>query len=202
MVADDLEAVGIPTELRPLPLEEYEAFVVSGDQELFSFGWIGAYRSPGRVPGAAVRRVGQRQPHQLPVEPGGRPARGGPRQHRRRQNTERWALAERLVLRPTWSSRSPSSAPKPWSRAVSQGLQHAVDGTVDWTAGEPRALTLGGWPPLRGPCTVTSPQGRPRGPRRSGGIGRRASLRGWCPQGRGGSSPPSDTNRCSINVPT
>ena len=29
--------------------------------------------------------------------------------------------------------------------------------------------------------------------RRSGGIGRRASLRGWCPQGRGGSSPPSDT---------
>ena len=34
-----------------------------------------------------------------------------------------------------------------------------------------------------------------RWPRRSGGIGRRASLRGWCPQGRGGSSPPSDTNR-------
>ena len=33
--------------------------------------------------------------------------------------------------------------------------------------------------------------------RRSGGIGRRASLRGWCPQGRGGSSPPSDTHfRC------
>src|SRR5438445_13682687 len=31
------------------------------------------------------------------------------------------------------------------------------------------------------------------GPRRSGGIGRRASLRGWCPTGRGGSSPPSDT---------
>jgi hypothetical protein len=31
------------------------------------------------------------------------------------------------------------------------------------------------------------------GSRRSGGIGRRASLRGWCPQGRGGSSPPSDT---------
>jgi hypothetical protein len=29
---------------------------------------------------------------------------------------------------------------------------------------------------------------------RSGGIGRRASLRGWCPQGRGGSSPPSDTH--------
>jgi ABC-type transport system substrate-binding protein len=32
-------------------------------------------------------------------------------------------------------------------------------------------------------------------PRRSGGIGRRASLRGWCPQGRAGSSPASDTIR-------
>ena len=31
-------------------------------------------------------------------------------------------------------------------------------------------------------------------PRRSGGIGRRARLRIWCPQGCGGSSPPSDTN--------
>ena len=33
-------------------------------------------------------------------------------------------------------------------------------------------------------------------PRRSGGIGRRASLRSWCPKGRGGSSPPSDTVWC------
>ena len=39
------------------------------------------------------------------------------------------------------------------------------------------------WPPIRG-----DPE-----PRRSGGIGRRASLRSWCPQGCGGSSPPSDT---------
>lgn len=34
-----------------------------------------------------------------------------------------------------------------------------------------------------------------QGPRRSGGIGRRASLRGWCPKGCGGSSPPSDTTQ-------
>ncbi len=31
--------------------------------------------------------------------------------------------------------------------------------------------------------------------RGGGGIGRRASLRGWCPQGRGGSSPPHRTGR-------
>ena len=37
-------------------------------------------------------------------------------------------------------------------------------------------------------------------PRRSGGIGRRASLRGWCPTGRGGSSPPSDTFAMSRDI--
>jgi ABC-type transport system substrate-binding protein len=46
LVAKDLEDVGIPTELRPKPLKDYKSFVVTGDQELFSFGWIGAYRSP------------------------------------------------------------------------------------------------------------------------------------------------------------
>lgn len=46
MVADDLQEAGIPTTLRPKPLEEYKAFVVSGAQELFSFGWIGGYVSP------------------------------------------------------------------------------------------------------------------------------------------------------------
>jgi ABC-type transport system substrate-binding protein len=46
IVASDLQAVGIPTQLRPKPLEEYKRFVVSGGQELFSFGWIGGYGSP------------------------------------------------------------------------------------------------------------------------------------------------------------
>jgi ABC-type transport system substrate-binding protein len=46
IIADGLGAAGIPTQLRPKPLEEYKAFVVSGAQELFSFGWIGAYASP------------------------------------------------------------------------------------------------------------------------------------------------------------
>lgn len=46
LVAEQLDTVGIPTELRPKPREEYEQFVVSGAQELFSFGWIGTYVSP------------------------------------------------------------------------------------------------------------------------------------------------------------
>lgn len=46
LVAAQLAEVGIPTELRPKPLAAYEQFVVSGAQELFSFGWIGGYASP------------------------------------------------------------------------------------------------------------------------------------------------------------
>lgn len=46
IVAADLLDVGIPTQLRPKPLDEYKRFVVSGGQELFSFGWIGGYGSP------------------------------------------------------------------------------------------------------------------------------------------------------------
>ncbi|MEO7429323.1 MAG: ABC transporter substrate-binding protein, partial [Acidimicrobiales bacterium] len=46
IVAHDLTAVGIPSTLRPKPLDEYKRFVVSGGQELFSFGWIGGYGSP------------------------------------------------------------------------------------------------------------------------------------------------------------
>jgi ABC-type transport system substrate-binding protein len=41
-----LEEVGIPATLRAKPLEEYQAFAVSGDQELFRLGWIAAYPSP------------------------------------------------------------------------------------------------------------------------------------------------------------
>ena len=45
-VAEDLEAVGIPVELRPHDRDEYRSFVASGDQQLFSLGWIGGYASP------------------------------------------------------------------------------------------------------------------------------------------------------------
>jgi ABC-type transport system substrate-binding protein len=46
LVATELGAVGVPTTLRAKPFDEYKAFVVTGAQELFSFGWIGGYASP------------------------------------------------------------------------------------------------------------------------------------------------------------
>ena len=46
IVEQNLEAVGIPVTLRPKPPQEYEQFLVSGQQQLFRLGWIGAYPSP------------------------------------------------------------------------------------------------------------------------------------------------------------
>ena len=133
LVADDLDAVGIPTELRPLPLDEYETFVVSGDQQLFSFGWIGAYRSPDAylMPlfGASANdNLTNFRANQVDDLLEGARASGDAA-----RNAERWALAERLVLQahvvvPIAQFRTQSVV----SDRV-EGLRHAVDGTVDWT---------------------------------------------------------------------
>jgi oligopeptide transport system substrate-binding protein len=41
-----LADAGIKATLRPKPLKDYQAFAVSGQQELFRLGWIGAFPSP------------------------------------------------------------------------------------------------------------------------------------------------------------
>jgi peptide/nickel transport system substrate-binding protein len=45
-IARDLTEVGIPTELRSHPLDEYRQFVVRSEQELFFFGWVGVGETP------------------------------------------------------------------------------------------------------------------------------------------------------------
>lgn len=42
----NLQAVGIPASLRARPIAEYQAFAVSGQQQLFRLGWIAPYASP------------------------------------------------------------------------------------------------------------------------------------------------------------
>jgi oligopeptide transport system substrate-binding protein len=46
IIEQNLEAAGIPASQRPKPFAEYQTFAASGQQELFSFGWIGLYNSP------------------------------------------------------------------------------------------------------------------------------------------------------------
>ena len=45
-IAADLGAVGIPTNKRPLPPDQYDPFVVSGQEALFRLGTLGVYPSP------------------------------------------------------------------------------------------------------------------------------------------------------------
>ena len=41
----DLEAVGVTAATRSRPFNEYGSFIVSGQQEMFRYGWVGAYPS-------------------------------------------------------------------------------------------------------------------------------------------------------------
>ena len=133
MVAEDLEAVGIPTELRPKPLDEYEAFVASGDQQLFSFGWIGAYRSPDAylVPlffaSADDNLTSYRSSEVDQLLRDARRSTSAPR------NVRRWSLAERHVLLAHVVVPIAQFRTQVVVADRVQGLRHAVDGTVDWT---------------------------------------------------------------------
>ncbi|HEX4979580.1 MAG TPA: ABC transporter substrate-binding protein [Acidimicrobiales bacterium] len=48
-IEDDLEAVGLVVTLRPKPLDDYERFAVTGEQDLFRLGWIAPYASSDAV---------------------------------------------------------------------------------------------------------------------------------------------------------
>lgn len=133
IIASDLEEVGIPTELRPLPLEEYKRFVVSGGQELFSFGWIGAYGSPDAylapLFGSAANdnltdyRSAQVDGLLTQARSGTDPA----------QNAERWVEAEAQILEAAVVVPIAQFRTQVVVAERVQGFAHAADGTVDWS---------------------------------------------------------------------
>ena len=132
IVADSLEAVGIPTELRSRPLEEYKAFVVSGEQELFSFGWIGAYSSPDAYlaplfGSAANDNLTRYRSAAVDGFLEGARASRNPE-----KNAERWATTEKAVLEASVVVPIAQFRTQVVIADRVQGLRHAVDGTVDW----------------------------------------------------------------------
>jgi ABC-type oligopeptide transport system substrate-binding subunit len=134
MVADDLDEVGIPTELRAKPLDEYETFVVSGDQELFSFGWIGAYQSPDAYLAPLFgSSANDNLTNYRSAQVDGllRRARASTDAAK---NAERYALAERVVLEADVVVPIAQFRTQVVVADRVQGLRHAVDGTVDWSA--------------------------------------------------------------------
>lgn len=65
-ITADLQAVGIPVEHRVKTFDEYRSFVVSGEPDVFSFGWVGinptqeAYLGPPFLSGSRDNVVGVR----------------------------------------------------------------------------------------------------------------------------------------------
>jgi len=134
MVAADLRAVGIPTELRPKPLADYKAFVTTGAQELFSIGWIGGYASADaylaplfgsivddNLTGFAAADVDTALAEARNTDDAAAAA-------ERWGNVERRVLSDAVVI-PIAQFRTQAVA----SERV-RDLEHAVDGTVDWAA--------------------------------------------------------------------
>jgi ABC-type transport system substrate-binding protein len=132
IVAESLAAVGIPTVVRSRPLPEYQRFIVSGGQELFSFGWVGGYGSPDAYLSPLFRStsvdnlvgLGSADIDTLLAE-----ARAATDPAVR---AERWAAVERQVLDAGLVVPVAQFRTQVVVADAVQDLDHAVDGTVDW----------------------------------------------------------------------
>ncbi|MET0729066.1 MAG: ABC transporter substrate-binding protein [Acidimicrobiales bacterium] len=134
LVAADLEAVGIPSALRPKPLEEYKAFVATGGQELFSFGWIGGYLSPDAYLSPLFRSDSDDNLTgygDVTVDTALTEARGLTDEAGR---AERWGNVEAQVLADAAVVPIAQFRIQPAVAGRVQDLRHAVDGSVDWSA--------------------------------------------------------------------
>ena len=133
-VAADLEAVGIPTELRPRSRAEYRAFVASGEQQLFSLGWFGGYPSPDaylapllsstaddNLTGAASAPIDEALAEARSTDD---PEAAGAAW----REAERRALSVAVVVPLAQFRTQPVLADRV------QDLGHRIDGTVDWAA--------------------------------------------------------------------
>ena len=74
----NLQAVGIPATLRSHPFADYLRFAVSGAQEIFRLGWIGAYPTADGYLTPLFRSGLPDNVTGFVVRPGRRPAAGGP----------------------------------------------------------------------------------------------------------------------------
>jgi ABC-type transport system substrate-binding protein len=131
-VADQLEAVGIPTTQRPLPLADYQRFVVSGAQQLFSFGWIGGYASPDAYLSPLFRSTSSdnlvaARSEDVDYLLGQARAGADPA-----ERAEQWGQAQQLVLEQAYVVPIAQFRTQVVAADRVEGLVHRVDGTVAW----------------------------------------------------------------------
>jgi ABC-type transport system substrate-binding protein len=134
LVAADLGAVGIATQLRPRPVEEYKQFLASGAQELFSFGWIGAYGSPDAYlaplfGSAANDNLTAYGTPEIDAALAAARATGDAA-----ASQAQWAGVETQVLRDGVVVPIAQFRIQAVLGERVQGFAHAVDGSVDWAA--------------------------------------------------------------------
>ena len=135
LIAADLDAVGIPTALRPQPLEDYKRFVVSGGQELFSFGWIGGYASPDAYLAPLFGSAASDNLTGYGVA-GVDAALATARRHASDSTaaTDHWAAVEAQVLAEAVVVPIAQFRTQAVLADRVRAFQHAVDGSVDWSA--------------------------------------------------------------------
>ena len=164
----NLQAVGIPAALRSHPFADYLKFAVSGQQEIFRLGWIGpyptadAFLTPLFLSGLADNVTGfSSDPVDELLQE--RPGRGRRGQAHRQLPAGREAGAGAAARHPPGPVPVPLAGERPGERPGDVRPGH-----------------------LRRHKVRSASSGRDEGgsrwhPRRSGGIGRRARLRAWCP---------------------
>lgn len=134
ILARDLEAVGFTTELRSHSMTEYQDLVVAGGQEVFSFGWVGAYGSPDAYlaplfgSGSPDNLLGYRDADvdgllaQARAQPLGPTTAGW------------WGVVERRVLETAVAVPLAQFRIQAVVSDRVDGLVQSVDGAVDWSA--------------------------------------------------------------------
>lgn len=133
-VTEALQAVGIPVEQRAHEPDEYRSFVTSGDQQLFSFGWIGGYASPDAylaplLPSGADDNLTAFADPTVDLGLAAARATDDPD-----AAAEAWHDVERRALRAAVVVPVAQFQVQAVVADRVEGLVHRVDGTVDWAA--------------------------------------------------------------------
>ncbi|MDP1819626.1 MAG: ABC transporter substrate-binding protein [Acidimicrobiales bacterium] len=133
IVAEALAEVGIPSEVRARPLEEHERFVVSGAQELFTFGWVGGYAAPGAYlaplfrSGSPENLTGLQDAEVDRLVAAAEAAASGP------DAMAAWTAVEQRILEAAVVVPIAQFRTQVVVAPRVEGLVHAVDGSVDWS---------------------------------------------------------------------
>jgi ABC-type transport system substrate-binding protein len=134
LVAESLDDVGIPSDLRPFRLEDYQRLLVSGRPQLFVLSWLGVDRSPDAYLDPLLRStspdnlLGLRDRSIDAALDAARRAADPAVAAGHRSEVQRSVLSSAMVVPIAQFRIQVAVSPNVL------GLRHQVDGSVDWSA--------------------------------------------------------------------